>query len=99
TPLCGRPYTPPARNEFPSGETAMLKCSLAAFLLAVFACATFSFAETHEKIHQPKLTPQNSGTTQGLIAVSPVDSRVVWASGRGGTFVVTTNGGKTAGAG
>ena len=45
--------------------------------------------------HQPKLTPQNSGTTQGLIAVSPVNKSVVWASGRGGTFAVTTDGGAT----
>src|ERR1700704_2890179 len=72
----------------------MLKRSLAVFLTAAFAFATLSFAETHEKIHQPRLTPQNSGTTQGLIAVSPVDSRIVWASGRGGTFVVTTDGGR-----
>ena len=43
--------------------------------------------------HQPRLTPQNSGTTQGLIAVSPVNKHVVWASGRGGTFAVTTDGG------
>ena len=42
-----------------------------------------------------RLTPQDSGTTQGLIAVSPVNKRVVWASGRGGTFAVTTNGGTT----
>ena len=27
--------------------------------------------------------------------MSPVNSRVVWASGRGGTFVVTTDGGQT----
>jgi len=73
----------------------MLNRSLAVFLIAAFAFATQSFAETHEKIHQPKLTPQNSGTAQGLIAVSPVDSRVVWASGRGGTFLLTTNGGET----
>jgi photosystem II stability/assembly factor-like uncharacterized protein len=53
------------------------------------------FAEDHSKIHQPALTPQNSGTTQSLIAVSPVNSRVVWASGRGGTFAVTRNGGQT----
>jgi photosystem II stability/assembly factor-like uncharacterized protein len=72
----------------------MLKRSLVAFLIAVFTLVTLTFAETH-KIHQPKLTPQNSNTTQGLIAVSPVNSRVVWASGRGGTFVVTTDGGKT----
>ena len=71
----------------------MLKRSVAVFLIAAFA--TLSFAEMHPKIHQPKLTPQNSGTTQGLIAVSPVNSHVVWASGRGGTFLLTTDGGKT----
>jgi photosystem II stability/assembly factor-like uncharacterized protein len=73
----------------------MLKPSLAVFLIVAFAFATLSFAETHSKIHQPTLTPQNSGTTQGLISVSPVNPRVVWASGRGGTFVVTTDGGAT----
>jgi photosystem II stability/assembly factor-like uncharacterized protein len=67
----------------------MLKRSLAVFLVA--ASATFGFA----KEHQPKLTPQNSGTTQLLIAVSPVNSRVVWAAGTGGTYVVTTDGGET----
>src|SRR5258706_1309429 len=61
-------------------------------VLSVLAVTSFAFAD---KIHQPKLTPQSSGTTQGLIAVSPVNERVVWASGRGGTFVKTTNGGKT----
>jgi len=61
-------------------------------VLSVLALASLGFAD---KIHQPKLTPQNSGTTQGLIAVSPVDERVVWASGRGGTFTKTTDGGKT----
>ena len=63
------------------------------FPIAVFALTMLSFGQSAQKIHQPKLTPQNSGTTQGLIAVSPVDSRVVWASGRGGTFVLTTDGG------
>src|SRR5215813_11784366 len=43
----------------------------------------------------PTLTPQNSGTTELLIAVSPVSPNVVWASGTGGTFVVTTDGGNT----
>src|SRR6266853_1631474 len=42
----------------------------------------------------PTLTPQNSGTTNRLQAVSPVNSDVVWASGLGGTFVVTTDGGE-----
>jgi photosystem II stability/assembly factor-like uncharacterized protein len=70
----------------------MLKRSLAIFLFA--ACATFTFAQA-PLIDQPTLTPQNSGTTQLLIAVSPVNSQVVWAAGTGGTYVVTTNGGKT----
>ena len=70
----------------------MLKRSLAVFLIA--ASATFVFAQEQWKGHQPKLTPQNSGTTQLLIAVSPVNSRVVWAAGTGGTYVVTTDGGE-----
>ena len=73
----------------------MSKRLLTVLLITYFALATLSFAETHSKIHQPTLTPQNSGTTQGLIAVSPVNSRVVWAAGRGGTFLVTTDGGET----
>jgi photosystem II stability/assembly factor-like uncharacterized protein len=71
----------------------MLKRSLVIFLIAAFA--TFGFAEESWKGHQPKLTPQKSGTTQLLIAVSPVNDRVVWAAGTGGTYVVTTDGGKT----
>jgi len=83
----------------------MSKRALAVFVFTLFAAVILSFtilnfAEAHPKFYQPKLheptvTPQNSGTTQGLIAVSPVNSRVVWASGRGGTFVVTTDGGQT----
>ncbi len=71
----------------------MLKCSLVVFLIA--ACTTFGSAQELEKVHQPKLTPQHSGTTQLLISVSPVNSRVVWAAGTGGTYVVTTDGGET----
>jgi len=71
----------------------MLNRSLVVFLIAAFACV--GFAEEASKVHQPKLTPQKSGTTQLLIAVSPVNSRVVWASGTGGTYVVTTDGGET----
>jgi photosystem II stability/assembly factor-like uncharacterized protein len=63
--------------------------------VVVLACTSLAFAQGHSKVHQPTLTPQNSGTTQGLISVSPVNPRVVWASGRGGTFVLTTDGGKT----
>lgn len=57
--------------------------------------ATQSAATDQAAGHAPTLTPQDSGTTQGLIAVSPVNKRVVWASGRGGTFAVTTDGGTT----
>src|SRR5580658_4963665 len=91
TPL-RRSYTP-ARHELLSGGTPMSKLPLVVFLIA--ASATSSFAQDHGQNHGPKLTPQQSGTTQLLIAVSPVDSRVVWAAGTGGTFVVTTNGGDT----
>src|ERR1700685_3279782 len=69
----------------------MLKRSLAVFLIA--ASATLGFAEDHW--NHPKLTPQKSGTTQLLIAVSPVNDRVVWAAGTGGTYSVTTDGGNT----
>jgi photosystem II stability/assembly factor-like uncharacterized protein len=71
----------------------MLKLSLVVFLIV--ASTTVCFAEEDGKVHQPKLTPQKSGTTQLLIDVSPVNSRVVWAAGTGGTYVVTTDGGET----
>ncbi|MGH9712229.1 MAG: hypothetical protein ACRD5M_02910 [Candidatus Acidiferrales bacterium] len=71
----------------------MFRSSLVTLLLAASAIATF--AGEDGKIQQPKITPQTSGTTQLLIDVSPVNSRVVWAAGTGGTFVVTTDGGNT----
>ncbi len=71
----------------------MFKYSLIALLFA--ASATAGFAGNDGKVHQPKITPQTSGTTELLISVSPVNSQVVWAAGTGGTYVVTTNGGKT----
>jgi photosystem II stability/assembly factor-like uncharacterized protein len=43
----------------------------------------------------PTFTPQQSGTTERLQAVSPVDDQIVWASGTGGTFTLTTDGGQT----
>jgi photosystem II stability/assembly factor-like uncharacterized protein len=53
-------------------------------------------ASNSEALHAasaPTLTPQDSGTTNSLIGLSVVNERVVWASGRAGTFAVTTNGG------
>ncbi len=73
----------------------MFRRPLAVFLFALFALSITDFSHAQPKMHQPTVTPQKSGTTQVLIAVSPVNSRVVWASGRGGTYVVTTNGGQT----
>lgn len=70
----------------------MFKLSLVISLIA--SSATLAFAQENEKIHHPKLTPQKSGTTQLLIAVSPVNSRIVWAAGTGGTYVITTDGGE-----
>ncbi len=69
----------------------MPRPSLFAVLIVALSACAFSQAP----VQQPTLTPQNSGTTQLLIAVSPVNSNVVWASGTGGTYVVTTDGGKT----
>jgi photosystem II stability/assembly factor-like uncharacterized protein len=45
--------------------------------------------------HDPTVTVQQSGTTNRLQAISPVTPHIVWASGVGGTFAVTTNGGRT----
>jgi photosystem II stability/assembly factor-like uncharacterized protein len=64
-------------------------------LLLMLLIATAAYAEDARKGHPPTLTPQHSGTTQLLIAVSPVNSKIVWAAGGGGTYVVTTDGGST----
>jgi len=73
----------------------MLKPLPAISLITALAFATLNLAHAGSANHQPTLVPQNSNTTSGLIAVSPVNTNVVWASGRFGTFVKTTNGGKT----
>jgi len=44
---------------------------------------------------QPAVTPQESGTTVRFYAVSPVNAKVVWASGNLGTFARTLDGGQT----
>ena len=66
------------------------RCLLVSVLLA-FSILTVA----QDDSHHPTLTPQTSGTTQLLIAVSPVNSRIVWAAGTGGTYLVTTDGGNT----
>ncbi len=44
---------------------------------------------------KPTLTRQSSGTERRLQAISPVDARVAWASGLGGTYALTVDGGQT----
>ena len=44
---------------------------------------------------QVKTTPQTSGTTALLIAVSPVNEQIAWVSGARGTYLRTTDGGTT----
>lgn len=85
-------YTFPASDFlFPAGVPQMCK----RFVLVVFVCLFSLFASAQDwKQFLPKLTAQKSGTTQLLIAVSPVNARVVWAAGTGGTYVVTTDGGE-----
>ena len=41
------------------------------------------------------MTAQESGTSARLIGLHPVNERVVWSSGTGGTFARTTDGGST----
>ena len=48
-------------------------------LIAVFAA--FGLAQKSATIDQPTVTAENSGTTELLITVSPVNSQVVWAAG------------------
>jgi photosystem II stability/assembly factor-like uncharacterized protein len=72
----------------------LLKHSLLVICLIATA-STSGYSQDASKDHQPALIPQKSGTTQLLIAVSPVNSQIVWAAGAGGTYVVTTDGGST----
>lgn len=60
-----------------------------------FTSAQGVVLETRRSSSTPAVTPQESGTDQRFFAVSPVNDRVVWASARGGTFALTTDGGKT----
>ena len=77
---------------------AAMVVSVAAILLACSeadAPLSPTAAAALKQISAPTLTPQQSGTTNRLQAISPVNGRVAWASGVGGTFVVTTDGGNT----
>ncbi|HUF36151.1 MAG TPA: hypothetical protein VMN37_09385 [Gemmatimonadales bacterium] len=84
----------------------MLRCLLltaAAGLVAAAGCSAPSSLSPEGVRAQagppgagtPTLTPQTSGTTNRLQAISVVSPRIAWASGLGGTYVVTTDGGET----
>ena len=59
------------------------------------ATSTVPSMDAAQAASAPTVTPQSSGTTQRLQAISPVNNRVAWASGTGGTYTVTTDGGAT----
>ena len=65
-------------------------------LLCAAACTAAPTPEPEASpapLGEPVLTPQASGTTVLLQAVSAADDRVVWASGHAGTFTRTVDGG------
>lgn len=66
-----------------------------ALLLALAVLPTLTAPTVMADHHGPTLTPQDSGTLNRLQAVSAVNPRVVWVSGLGGTYALTTDGGKT----
>ncbi|HKU59650.1 MAG TPA: hypothetical protein VJQ44_00440 [Gemmatimonadales bacterium] len=73
--------------------------SAAPVLIAgVLACAAHHAPAGNTAVDHPAdptLTPQHSGTTSRLQAISPVSALIAWASGTGGTYAVTTDGGAT----
>jgi photosystem II stability/assembly factor-like uncharacterized protein len=77
------------------GRPAILVACVASACGILTGCSGRVAPESVSPIIAPTLTPQQSGTTSRLQAVSPVNERVVWASGAGGTFVVTTDGGSS----
>jgi photosystem II stability/assembly factor-like uncharacterized protein len=78
-----------------AGSTALASIVLVNLACSDAAAPTSPSVSALKKAAAPTLIPQQSGTTNRLQAISPVNARVAWASGTGGTFVVTTNGGAT----
>lgn len=67
------------------------------FLALVVSVAVTGCSSSSDESDPPSLslTSQESGTSERLIGLSPVNDLVVWASGTGGTYVRTTDGGTT----
>ena len=73
-----------------------IRCILLAFAAA--SCSRASSKPTDPvsvAAPAPTLTPQLSGTTNRLQAISALSDRIAWASGVGGTYALTTDGGDT----
>ena len=72
-------------------------CRLGVVLGLVAGCSTASNTAVTSLPPStvPTLVEQRSGTAQRLQAISPVSEQVAWASGAGGTYAVTTDGGVT----
>ncbi len=73
------------------------RSSFVVSLLVLTACGSGGEVATQDQaLHSsPTVTPQISGTTNRLDAVSVVNEHVAWASGRNGTVVRTIDGGAT----
>lgn len=97
-------------DPFPDKVTSGMRSALCLFFFvaaAVAACvAPYKPPRPQEpepvELPPPRSSPsgatlqdQVSGTTQRLQAVSVVDPNIAWASGTGGTFAVTLNGGQS----
>jgi photosystem II stability/assembly factor-like uncharacterized protein len=95
-------------NPFPDNVTSGMRIALFLFVaISVAGClAPYKPPRPEEPepapLPPPRISPsgatlqdQVSGTTQRLQAVSVVDPNIVWASGTGGTFAVTHNGGQS----
>lgn len=88
-------------RRFPS--VLLLVAPAALVVLTTLSCSSASDPTTPPDLLRgprgglaiPTLIPQQSGTTNRLQAISPVSQWVAWASGVGGTYAVTTNGGRT----
>ena len=72
-----------------------LACTLSPALTVAAALTVALASASASASAQVTHTEQVSGTTALLIAVSPVNERVVWLSGARGTWVRTTDGGTT----
>src|ERR671918_1563474 len=77
--------------------TPPIRCVL--FALAAVACSSASGRDGDRGGDRPgggpRLISQRGGTASRLQAISPVSDRIAWASGVGGTYAVTTDGGDT----